>query len=73
MRYTAEQKEAMMDASLEYYKKIKETGLFPESPSMAHNIVWSMLSALRSIKNNNLDVKTAAYLEDKGVNSWEDL
>ena len=71
MRYTKKQKEVMVEAAVEYYKMLKESGVFEEYPPSAHQVVWAAGSALRGLEPINAnDVMAATYLGDT---RWEDL
>lgn len=71
-RYTDEQRKVMMEESKNYYKKLKDSGLFYNGvPPMAHSFSWSMLSMLEGKNpNNSIDERVQAFLDG---NTWSTL
>jgi len=64
-KYTSEQRKVMMDESRNFYKKLKDSGLFEEGiPPMAHTYSWAFLAILGGGEpKNSLDIKVKEFLD----------
>ncbi len=71
-KYTNEQRKIMMEESKNYYKRLKDSGLFKEGvPPMAHSYSWAFLAILSGKKPKcTLDIKVEDFLD--GI-TWSTL
>ena len=70
--YTSEQRKVMIEESKNFYKKLKDSGLFENGvPPMAHSYSWAFLAMLRGKKPKcALDVKVENFLDGT---TWDTL
>ena len=71
-KYTEEQKEVMVKEAFDYYKRLKDPGLFNNGvPSSAHTHEWAMMAMLKgNIPNNAADRRALDFLNGR---RWEDI
>ncbi len=64
-RYTSEQKKVMIEETNNFYKKLKDSGLFENGvPPMAHSYSWAFLAMLGGKETKcSLDVRVEEFLD----------